>query len=65
MIIFGMVYRYKKVEILFRASSALEKKLKNTRVLVKWTKQGSKLLKWFWILLKVDFLRPKSLLMIP
>ena len=39
MIIFGIVYQYKKVEILFRASSALEKKLKNTRVLLEWTKK--------------------------
>ena len=32
MIIFGIMYRYKKVEILFRASSALEKIKKHARV---------------------------------
>ena len=34
------VYRYKKVEILSRVSSAQEKKLKSIRVLLKWTKKG-------------------------
>ena len=33
MIIFGIAYRYKKVDILSRASIVIEKKLKNTRLL--------------------------------
>ena len=35
MIIFGIIHRFKKGEVLSRA-----KKLKNTRVLLKWTKNG-------------------------